>query len=301
MNTNLAFLGLGAMGAPMAANLAATGFTVKVWNRTPNDASVPAGATVSPSPRAAADGADFIVSMLANDAAVEAVSLGPDGLLESAAPGAIHIGMSTISLELTRRLVAEHGRRGVAYVAAPVFGRPEAAKAKQLWIVTGGEAAAIGRCQALLQAMGQGVFILGTAVDAALAKLVGNFLIAATIEALGEAYALAEKGGLDPERLHEMLGGTLLGSPVFKNYGARIARTEFLPAGFRLVLGLKDVRLGLAAASELGAKLPLADIIAGHLETAIARGREAHDFAGLATVIREEAGLGALRDTGGVV
>jgi 3-hydroxyisobutyrate dehydrogenase-like beta-hydroxyacid dehydrogenase len=298
MNPTVAFLGLGSMGAPMAANLVAAELGVRVWNRTPNPAVVPVGALVAASPSAAADGVRVVITMLANDAAVEAVTLGPEGLLDSVAPGAIHIGMSTVSLAQTRRLVDEHVRRGVRYVAAPVFGRPEAAKAKLLWIIAGGEAEAIEACQPLFQAMGQGVFLMGSAADAALAKLVGNFLIAATIEAVGEAYALAEKGGLDPERLHEMLASTLLGSPVFKNYGGRIARTEFLPAGFKLALGLKDVRLGQAAASEVGAKLPLAEIIARHLEAAIARGREGHDFAGLATVIREEAGLPALRERG---
>ena len=291
MTTTVAFLGLGAMGTPMAANLAQAGFRLRVWNRTPVPDRVPKGAWSATTPREAAEGAAFAVSMLANDDAVEAVTNGPDGLLAGLDGRGVHIGMSTISPGLSRRLTEAHAARGGAYVAAPVFGRPDAAKTKALWIVTGGEPSDLERCRPVLEALGQGIFPMGAPDQASLAKLVGNFLLAATIEALGEGFALAEKGGLDPARLLDMLVATLFGSPVVKNYGTRIVRGEFVPPGFTLPLGLKDLLLARAAGRELGVPLPLADVITRHINDSIAKGRAGYDFAGFTQVIREAAGL----------
>lgn len=295
MTTTVAFLGLGAMGAPMAANLVAAGFTVRVWNRSPERATI-GGATTVRSPREAATGAQFAITMLADDAAVEAVTLGQDGLLAGLDAGATHIGMSTISLAATRRLVAAHHARGPGYVAAPVFGRPEAAKAKLLWIVPGGPAETIAKATPVFAALGQGTFPFPDAEQAALAKLAGNFLIGAMIEALGEALALAEKGGLDPERLLALLTGTLFSAPIYKSYGSRIARTEFTPPGFALALALKDFSLITAAASEQRTPMPLAALVRERMVTALEAGRGNYDFAGLASVIREAAGLPERRD-----
>ena len=295
MNATVGFLGLGAMGLPMAANLVAGGFRVRAWNRSPARAEALSGATVARTPREAADGADFVVTMLADDAAVEAVTGGPDGLLAGLPSGAIHLGMSTISLAATRRLAAQHAAHGRGFIAAPVFGRPEAARARQLWIVPGGDPELVGRAEPLFAALGQGTFPQPAAEQAALAKLAGNFLIGATIEALGEALALAEKGGLDPERLLGMLTTTLFGSPVVKNYGARIARTEFTPPGFALPLARKDFRLIQEAAREQKVPMPLAELVADRLTEALRLGREGYDFAGFASVIREEAGLAERR------
>jgi len=291
MTTTVAFLGLGAMGTPMAANLVQAGFRLRVWNRTPHPDRVPHGAWSAASPREAAEGAAFAVTMLANDDAVEAVTNGPDGLLAGLDTHGVHLGMSTVSPGLSRRLAEAHTERGSAYVAAPVFGRPDAAKNKALWIVTGGEPSDLERCRPVLEALGQGIFHMGSPAQAGLAKLVGNFLLAATIEALGEALTLAEKGGIDPSRLHEMLVTTLFGSPVVNNYGLKIVRGEFLPAGFALPLGLKDLLLARAAGRELGVPLPLADLITRHINESIAHGRTDYDFAGFTQVIREAAGL----------
>lgn len=295
MTTTVAFLGLGAMGAPMAANLVAAGFTVRVWNRSRDRAAIP-GAERANSPREAVAGAALAITMLADDAAVEGVTLGPNGLLSGLGAEAVHVGMSTVSLAATRRLVAAHQENNRAYLAAPVFGRPEAAKAKLLWIVPGGPSEAISRAAPAFAALGQGTFPLPSAEQAALAKLAGNFLIGATIEALGEALVLAEKGGLDPEQLVALLTGTLFGAPIYKGYGSRIARTEFTPAGFAIPLALKDFRLISEAANELGAPMPVAALVRERITQALRLGRENYDFAGLASVIREAAGLPERRE-----
>ncbi len=291
----VAFLGLGAMGAPMAANLLAAGFPVRLWNRTRSKLKDWSGAQTATTPRAAAEGAAVVITMLADDAAVEAVTFGPDGVLAGLGPDATHVGMSTVSVACTRRLVEAHAARDCHYVAAPVFGRPEAARARQLWIVAGGPSECLARLEPVFEVLGQGVFALDEAPRAALLKLVGNFLIGAMIEALGEALALAERGGLDPERVVEILGESLFPTPVFRGYGARIARTEFEPAGFALPLALKDFGLIRAAAEEAGVPMPLGELVRSRLEESRRRGRDHFDFAGLAALVREAAGLPAVR------
>jgi 3-hydroxyisobutyrate dehydrogenase-like beta-hydroxyacid dehydrogenase len=176
-----------------------------------------------------------------------------------------------------------------------VFGRPEAAKAKMLFVVPGGAAADLAALTPVFNALGQGIFPFPAPEQAALAKLSGNFLIGATIEAVGEALALAEKGGLDPEQMLSLLVGTIFGSPVMKNYGGRIARTEFVPAGFALPLAQKDFRLIREAARDSNVSMPVADLVADRMTQAIQAGRTDHDFAGFSTVIREESGLPAVR------
>jgi 3-hydroxyisobutyrate dehydrogenase-like beta-hydroxyacid dehydrogenase len=289
--TTVAFLGLGSMGLPMARNLVRAGFDVRVWNRTAARAREVPEARPAPTPAAACQGAEFVVSMLADDAAIEATVLGPDGALAGLGKGAIHAGASTISVALCRRLADTHAANGVGYVAAPVFGRPDAAAAKQLWIIPGGAAAEVERCAAIFAALGQGVFPMGTAPQASLAKLLGNFMIAGTIEMLGESLTAAEKAGLDPGGFLAMLTGTLFGAPVVRRYGQIVADTAFEPAGFQLALGLKDVNLALAAGEELRVPLPLAGLVRERMLTALARGRERFDWSGLASVIREAAGL----------
>jgi 3-hydroxyisobutyrate dehydrogenase-like beta-hydroxyacid dehydrogenase len=291
----VAFIGLGQMGAPMARNLVSAGFMVRVWNRTAVRAREVEGAVASPSPKAAAEGALMAITMLADDAAVEFVTFGSEGLLAGLATDGLHVGMSTISVALSRRLAESHASTRRRFMAAPVFGRPDAAAAARLWIVPGGSEEDLRQAERVFGALGQGTFPMPTAPLASLAKLLGNFLIGATVEALGEALTVAEKGGLDPERLLAMLTGTIFGSPIVNGYGARIARTEFLPAGFALPLGLKDVNLALAAASELQAPLPLGAMVRDRLVTALERGRGHYDWGGFASVIREAAGLPARR------
>jgi 3-hydroxyisobutyrate dehydrogenase-like beta-hydroxyacid dehydrogenase len=283
----IGFAGLGRMGRAMAQNLVAAGFPVRAWNRTPGKA--PPGAVEKRSVREVAQECRVVITMLADDSAVESVAR---ELLESLPKGGVHLGMSTVSVALSRKLAQEHAGRGQRYVAAPVFGRPEAAQARQLWIVAGGE---WNDLKAVLEALGQGTFAVAEPHQASLVKLCGNFLIASMIEALGEALALAEKGGVDPQQMIGFFGSTMFNTPIVKGYGGRIAATEFEPAGFAMALGLKDVTLAMKAGEELRVPLPLASIARDHLLAALARGRDGWDWGGLASAIREAAGLPATR------
>ncbi len=291
----IAFLGLGRMGRAMASNLIQDGFPVRVWNRTARRAQEMEGAEPAATPAEAARGADIAITMLADDAAVGGVTFGANGLIEGLREGGIHLGMSTISVRQSRTLEEAHRSAKQGFVAAPVFGRPDAAAARKLWIVPGGEQSLRAQCEPVFSALGQGSFPMDSAEQASLAKLVGNFLIAATIEMLGEAFALGEKSGIPGSRMLEMLSGTLFGSPIVKGYGPKIAATEFLPAGFAMPLGLKDVTLAIQAADEFRAPLPLAGLIRTHMVEALARGREEYDWSGFSTVIREAAGLPPVR------
>ena len=274
----------------MAGNLIQAGHRLRVWNRSPRAAEELArkGAEVVAKPGEAFD--EVLISMLADDTAVREVVL-DSGMLDRAAGGGIHVNMATISVALTEELTEEHHRRGLHYIAAPVFGRPEAAAARQLNIVAAGEGAALDLVQPLLDAMGQRTWRLGAEPkEASAAKLAGNFLIAAAIECMGEAVVMAERYGVRPTAFLEILGNTLFAAPVYRNYGALIADRRYEPAGFRLELGLKDVRLALAAAESAGTPMPVASLLRDHLLEAVAHGDGQRDWSALAEVARRHAG-----------
>lgn len=297
MSLSVGFVGLGKMGQPMARNLLDAGFPLTLFNRTMvrADALRQAGAGWADSPRAVAERSDVVLSILADDDALHAVALGEPGgghgVLAGLKPGAVHVDMSTVSPDISRDLVPRYRERGVDFVAAPVFGRPEAAAAAKLWICPAGPPAAVARCRPLFERLGQGVIVVGEEPHLAnVLKLVGNFFVIAAIETLSEALTLAEKGGLRSETMLELIG-SLLPVPMFQGYGSRIAKQEFLPAGFALELGLKDVGLMQQLAKDVVAPLPLADVAHTHLRAAFARGRGHLDWGALATVVREMAGL----------
>jgi 3-hydroxyisobutyrate dehydrogenase-like beta-hydroxyacid dehydrogenase len=266
-----------------------------VWNRTPGKGAEIPGARELPTAGEAAQGAEFVVTMLADDAAVESVVLGKDGALQSMREGAIHAGCSTISVALAHRLAEQHAARGKRYVSAPVFGRPDAAAARQLYVVPGGDREALERCWPLFLALGQAGTALPLPEHANLVKLIGNFFIASMIEMLGEGLALAEKSGLDPAAVMDIIGSTRISSPIFKGYGAQVASTKFEPAGFALPLGLKDVRLALEAGKDVRVPLPLASMLQDHFLASLAKGREGWDWSGIAAIARESAGLSPRR------
>jgi len=290
----VAFVGLGNMGSHMARHLLHAGHEVTVWNRTLAKAEGhrALGARVASSPGEAAQDAEAVLTMLADDAAVETAVLQSAGVLEKLPPNAAHISMSTISVTLSRKLAEEHTKRGHKYIAAPVFGRPEAAEAAKLFMVVAGDPEAVERHRPLLEAMGQRVFVMGDQPEMAnVVKLSGNFLIASVIESLGEAIALTRKYGIDPHAYVEFLTNSLFAAPLYKTYGNLIADEKYRPAGFKLRLGLKDMKLALAAAESVDVPLPVGSMIRDHLLTAIARGMEEMDWSATAKLAAENAGL----------
>jgi 3-hydroxyisobutyrate dehydrogenase-like beta-hydroxyacid dehydrogenase len=289
----IGFIGLGNMGAGMARSLLKAGHQVAVWNRTRDKAEAVGreGARVAARPAEACE-AEAVITMLADDAATEAVVFGADGVLAALAPGATHVAMSTISVALSERLAKAHGEAGQSYVAAPVFGRPEAAAAAKLFIVAAGPGTAIERCRPAFDAMGQRIFVVSEDSAAAnLVKLSGNFMIASVIEALGETIALVRKGGVDPAAYLDVLTGTLFSAPVYKTYGGFITQEKYRPAGFKAPLGLKDIRLTLAAAEAKRVPMPLASLVRDNLLALIAQDGEDIDWSAIARIAARNAGL----------
>lgn len=289
------FVGLGRMGAGMAARLLKAGHEVTVYNRTPEkaEALVARGAMAAAGVSEACRG-DAVLTMLADDTAVESVVFGEGGILDRLPAGAIHVSSSTISVALSHRLSQEHAKAGQRYVAAPVFGRPDAAAAGELFVIAAGEPSALEAAAPLFEAIGKKTFIVADRPPSAnLVKLSGNFLIASVIESLGEALALAEKGGIDRRRYLEILTSSLFDLPVYKNYGGLIADRRFEPAGFAAPLGLKDIRLGLAAAEDLRVPMPLAGLIRDRLLALLAGGGERLDWSAIGKLPARDAGLPA--------
>ena len=285
-------IGLGNMGSGMAANLLKGGHEVTVYNRTPSKAQ----ALVAQGARYAAEVADAcrgeaVITMLADDSAVESVVFGDAGVIRNLAKGAIHISSSTISVALSEKMAAAHAASGQRFVSAPVFGRPEAAAAAKLFIAVAGAPDAVDACMPLFEAIGQRTFRFGdNPPDANLVKLSGNFLISSVIEALGEAMALVGKAGLDQHQYVDFLTSTLFNAPVYKTYGGLIADKKFVPAGFAAPLGFKDNRLVLAAAEKLRVPLPLASLIYNRFLTLLARGGESLDWSAFSQLAAEDSG-----------
>jgi 3-hydroxyisobutyrate dehydrogenase-like beta-hydroxyacid dehydrogenase len=288
------FIGLGNMGSAIARNLIKAGHSLTVYNRTRSRAEAFAslGARVAEIPAQAAADVEALITMLADNAAVEDVIFAPGNAIEALPAGAVHISMSTISLRLSRRLDESHRAKQQHYLAAPVFGRPDAAAAAKLFIVAAGPTAQIERCQTLFEAMGQKTFIVGEESQAAnVIKLAGNFLITTVIESLGEAFAFGRKFGVDPHAFLDILTNSLFTVPVYRNYGSMIASDKFEPAGFKLPLGLKDNRLLLAAAEEAKVPMPMASLVHDRFVAALAQGLEESDWAAIARISYQNAGL----------
>ena len=287
------FVGLGNMGLGMAANLLNAGHEVTVYNRTLEKSKplVEKGARKAASVAGACNG-DVVITMLADDNAVENVCFGNAGIVNNLAEGAIHVSSSTISVALSDKLTAEHAKRGQRFVSAPVFGRPEAAASAKLFIVAAGAVDAVDACMLLFEAIGQKTFRFGDKPSSAnLVKISGNFMIASTIETLSEAMALVAKGGLDQHQYLDFLTSTLFAAPIYKTYGTLISDKKFKPAGFAAPLGLKDTRLALAAGESLRVPLPLANLVRDRFLTLLARGDETLDWSAISMLAAEDAGV----------
>lgn len=286
------FIGLGAMGSAMASNLVAAGHAVTVWNRSEaaTEPLASLGAKAARTADRAAQG-EVLCSMLANDQAVREVFLDGD-LLDAMDRGMVHVNHATISVALAKQLVEEHAKRGLQYVAAPVFGRPDMAAAAKLNILAAGPPAAIERVRPLLEAMGSKVWPLGEAPERAnVAKIAGNFMLAAAIEGMAEATALTRAHGISAADFLEVMTNTLFAAPAYQGYGKLIAEQRFKPAGFALPLGLKDVELALTAGSAVRVPLPFAGVLRDSLLEALAAGDAELDWSALALVAARRAHL----------
>jgi 3-hydroxyisobutyrate dehydrogenase-like beta-hydroxyacid dehydrogenase len=260
----IGFLGLGNMGVPMARRLLAAGHELAVWNRSEGRAEplIREGAIAAATPAEAELGADAVITMLFDDAAHEEVLFGANGLVDALSPGALHISCSTISVALSERLTAEHAKRGIDFVAAPVFGRPEVAKEGRLWIVAAGADNAVNRARPVLEAFSRGISVVGKEPRQAHAvKLGGNFLISAMIHSLSEAFVYAAGQGIEPEVFFEAINSALFRSPFYEAY-AKVMLHPPKDLGAPIELGAKDLRLLREAAASRHTRLSLADALA---------------------------------------
>ncbi|WP_128544121.1 NAD(P)-dependent oxidoreductase [Larkinella soli] len=295
---NIAFIGLGQMGRAMSGNLLKSHHTVTLFNRSRSKAEdlLAAGARWADTPAEAASEADVVFTMVSDDSALEEVTLGDPGLLNALPEGGIHVSCSTISPDTSRRLAAEHELKKTAYVACPVFGKPEVAEAGRLWLCQSGNPAAKERIRPLLDLIGQGVFDFGEDVGAAnVVKLAGNFLIGCAIEAMAEAFTLGEKNGIDRKAMWEMFSSTLFAAPVYRNYGKMIAEEHYQPVGATPALIRKDMRLLLEVAQQSVTPMPFGNIVFQQLTATVAKNIGHIDWAGFAGEVSENAGLGKKR------
>jgi len=291
-------IGLGRMGTGIAKSLLRSGHRLTVFNRTRERAELlrADGANVARSVAEACQ-SGVVLTMVADDAALEALVFGEDAIRASLRAGGLHVSLSTISVALSDRLAAEHTKAGQQFVAAPVFGRPEAAESAKLSVVAAGPSASVQRCKPLFESMGPKLLVVGERPSMAnVVKLSGNFLIATVLESLAEALTFARKSGVDPGVLLDFLTTTMFTAPVYKSYGELIVQGKHEPAGFALPLGLKDLRLVLQAAESAGVPMPIASVLRDRFITALARGNQDKDWSVIGRVAAEDAGLSSLRD-----
>ncbi|SNR32070.1 NAD(P)-dependent oxidoreductase [Hymenobacter mucosus] len=293
MSHRIAFLGLGNMGEAMAANLLKAGHSLTVYNRTASKAAglQAQGATVAATPTEAVQNADFVFTMVTDDAALESLCTGPEGFLPAMKPGAVHASCSTVAPDTNRRLAEAHAQHGTYLVSTPVFGKPDVAAAGKLWLAAAGPASARQQLLPLLEAVGQGTYEFGDDPGAAsTVKLCGNFMLGAAIEAMAEAFTLAQKSGLDRQQVYEFFTNTLFNIPIYKNYGKLVADRRYEPVGAAPAIIRKDLRLVLDESRTYVAPMPFANIIHDNLSISVAKG-EQNDWAGFAERAAENAGL----------
>jgi 3-hydroxyisobutyrate dehydrogenase-like beta-hydroxyacid dehydrogenase len=289
----IGFIGLGNMGAGMAANLIKGGHTLTVWNRSAEAGKPLAelGATVAAKAADTANGAEVLHSMLANDAAVREVIL-DGGVLDALPKGAVHVNHATISVALARELIDAHEKRGLGYVAAPVFGRPEVAAAGNLNVVASGKPGAIATVQPLLELIGQKVWPMGDdPIRATIVKIGGNFMIGAAIETMAEATTLTRAHGVSAKDFLDVMSNSLFAAPIYKIYGGMIAERKYEPAAFKMSLGFKDIGLARAAAEAERVPMPFASVLHDALLESMAAGDGDLDWSGMARVAAARAHL----------
>ena len=287
-------VGLGRMGEAFAKNLLDAGYQVVAHDREMRRTQ-PLQAEGARSAEHLTDFAecDVVITSLPDDAAVERVALGADGLTSVLPTGAVHVCMSTISPEMSRRLATAHAAHGQAFVAAPVLGNPDLAHARRLFVLAGGPPEAVARVRPMLEKLGQRVFVIGDDPGlASLVKLAGNVLTAATLESMGEVFALLRKAGIDPHLAFDVFTGSLFDGRVHKTYGGKIVDNRYDPPGMTTPLAVKDLRLALAEAEKLAVPMAVASVVHDRLVATVARGWGGLDWSALGLLAANDAGLG---------
>lgn len=292
MSETIGFIGLGQMGLPMAGNLIDAGFSLRVYNRSADKAAplLQRGVSLGAQPCDVALPGGIVVSMVSDDGALREVVSGKSGIAGRLGAGGVHVSMSTVSPAIAAELAAQHATFGSAYVAAPVLGRPDAAAAMRLWIMLSGPAAAKARVHPLLEALGQGVRDFGEEPGAAnVVKLSANFLIGAAIEAMGEAFTLAQKNGVHRADVFDFLSQTLFACPIYQNYGRMVAEENYQPVGAKPSLIRKDIGLVLQTADRSLVPMPIAGLVHDRLTAIVAKRGDSHDWASFAHEVSEAA------------
>jgi 3-hydroxyisobutyrate dehydrogenase-like beta-hydroxyacid dehydrogenase len=294
-------VGLGRMGHAFAQNLLADGYQVIAHYRDARRVQdLPIEAARATTRLADLAACDVIIISLPDDASLAEVALSSTGLAAILAPGAVHLSMSTVSPALSRRLAQAHAGRGQGFVAAPVLGNPDAARARRLFVLAGGPRQAIERARPVLESLGQRVFVIDEdAGEASLMKLACNTLTAATLQTMGEVLALLRRSGIDPHRALDVFTGSMFDGRVHTIYGGKIADGQYSPPGMTAPLALKDLRLALAEAEESAVPMPVASIVHDRLLAMIARGWTGLDWSALGLLAASEAGLDATSATTG--
>jgi 3-hydroxyisobutyrate dehydrogenase-like beta-hydroxyacid dehydrogenase len=282
----IGFIGLGNLGTPIAENIIANGNSLSVYNRTVSKTKplTDKGATAYASIKELAAECDIILSIVSDDAALKSICEGPDGLLHHMQPGSIHISMSTILPETAEALAPLHSQKELHYLAAPVFGRPEAARARKLNFVLSGEPQIKQLAEPILKdAGGAGVWDFGEQITAAnTIKLCGNFMIAAAMESIGETMALADRSGVDTEKMWSFFTNWLFNCPIYINYGNTILQRQFEPAAFTMQLGLKDMKLVTQHAEQVQQPMPVANLLRQHMQKMVDKGKAEMDWSAVA-------------------
>ena len=298
----VALIGLGQMGLAMAGNLLKAGYRLRVWNRTPDKAGplVERGATAAASPaEAVGAGTSIVITMVTDDAVLNDVVHGAGGFASALRPGVVHVSMSTIAPITAEALAADHAGRGAGFVAAPVFGKPDAAAAARMVICVSGDPDSKARVAPMLAVLGHRIADFGENPAAApTIKLAGNFMIGAAIEAMGEAFTLAEKTGVPRQLINELFSTTLFACPIYQNYGKMIASRHYQPAGAPPPLIRKDMRLVLEHAGRQQVPMPLASLVHDRLTATVAKGVTGVDWTAFVEEVSTAAGLGVPKNVG---
>src|SRR5688572_25111536 len=284
----LGFIGLGHLGTPIAENLLANTKQLYVYNRTAAKAQglIEKGAVLCASVKELASLCDIVFSIVSDDAALKQITTGNEGIAANLKAGGIHVCISTILPATAKELAALHREYNNYYIASPVMGRPEAARAGKLVFLVSGEA--VEKVKPLLQQAGAAsVWEIGKEPEAAnTAKLCSNLLIISAIEAMAEGIHLAEKSGLDANKWMNVLTQTLFSAPIYINYGNILLKKAYQPAGFSLRLGLKDVNLMAEQASSVGADLPFGKLLQKRLKEGVENGLAEHDWTAIALALK---------------